>query len=317
MAIEMTAPFSPSPSPESDDTVIVPDERVHPAFDESDADLILCSRDNVLFRVHSLVLRLASGWFRTLLTLPQSPPAYKYDAHAHCPEIIHMVESADVVAALLAMASGQTLPRLDAFELVEELVHAAEKYEMPGALSILRLALCTPVFLDAHPIRVYGIACQWGWLAEAQAASRKTIGIDLFSHDAVKDLGTIDSAHLTRLVLLHRRRREELKAGLDSPAEFYANHLPGRCTNCQREVAHVAWINLKYSWIAAIEQFPAEIASGKVLQRPEMHELLSAACHHCQRALYNAEGTITKLRSLLDRLPTTVEVSTASAYASY
>lgn len=301
MSLEIARDFVALP----DETFIPPNAKFHPAFADGDADILLCSCDNVLFRVHSLVLRLASGWFRTLFTLPQSPSCKLQQPRA---ELIHMVEPADVIAALLSMASGKELPRLDSLERVEELLHAAEKFDMAGALSILRLAICSSPILDAHPIRVYGIACQWGWHEQAKVAAAKTIGVDLFSCDAVKDLGTVDSPYLTRLLVLHRRRREELKAGLDSPNEFYANSTPGRCANCQRDVTHVAWLKLKYAWVAAIEKCPGEVASGAVLQRPEIHELLGAACQHCQRKLYNADGTITKLRAILDRLPTTVEV---------
>ena len=315
MAISLALPNQCTlpPSPDSlvksqNDPAIPIDAKLHAAFTDESAEIILCSADKVLFRVHSLVLQQASGWFAALLSLPQSPPAYKPGPTPPSPEIIHMTEPSRVIAALLSMSSGKPLPPLDTLEFIKELIHAAEKYDMPGALSILRLAISTPPFLDAYPIQVYGIACQWDWRDVAKAASAKTVGIDLFSLDAVHELGSIETPHLTRLVLLHRKRREALKAGLDSPEEFYANQLPARCSNCNREVAHVAWLQLKYAWTTAMEQCPADIATGRILQRAELHELLSSVCTWCQRKLYNTEGTITKLRNILDGLPTSVEV---------
>lgn len=284
----------------------------HPCFNATDADIILCSRDNVFFRIHSLILTLTSGWFSTLLSLPRSPPSYKQSSSpppSPPPEVIHMVESAKVIAGLLKMAGGREIPPLDTFGYLEDLLHAAEKYDMPGALSILRLALVSTKFLDAHPVRVYAIACQWGWIEEAKLASTKTLGIDLLGHDVIKDLNIVESPHLTALMLLHRRRRDVLRAGLDSHTSFYANNVPGRCSHCQKEIAHVRWMHLKHVWSNAIEQHPGDIASGAVLQGPELHELLGTICQHCQRKLYNPEGTIAKLKQLLERLPTTVEVS--------
>ena len=57
-----------------------------------------------------------------------------------------------------------------------------------------------------------------------------------------------------------------------------------------------------------METGPAEVASGRILQRPEVHEVLAATCQHCQRKLYNPEVTMVKLRAILDRLPTSVDV---------
>lgn len=277
----------------------------HPSFGASDADILLCSRDDVLFRVHSRILHLTSGWFRALLSLPQCPPSYQPSTS---PEVIHVAESSKVVAGLLGMSTGQELPKFDSFEFLDELLRAAEKYEMTGAISVIRLAIMTPSFLDKHPVRVYGIASQWGWTEEAKLASTKTISVDLLAHDAVKDLHAVEPPHLTPLLLLHRRRRDILREGLDSHSNFYANNLPGRCSNCQREVAHVNWMHLKHVWSTAAEHHPADVLSGAILHQPEVHSLLDASCPHCQRKLYNAEGTITKLKSLLDRLPTEIEV---------
>ncbi|KIP12019.1 hypothetical protein PHLGIDRAFT_46366, partial [Phlebiopsis gigantea 11061_1 CR5-6] len=281
----------------------------HPAFNASDGDILLCSSDNVFFRLHSLILTLTSEWFTTLLSLPHSPPSYRQSSFpppSPTPEIIHMVEDAKVISGLLLIAGGREIPEFDSFEYLEDLLHAAEKYDMPGVLSILRLALVTPKFLDTHPVRVYAIACQWGWVEEAKLASTKTLGIDLLGHDAAKDLHIIESPHLVALLQLHRRRRDVLRAGLDSHTSFYANNNPGRCSHCQREIAHVEWMHLKHVWLNAVEQHPANVVSGVVLQDPEMHEMLSAVCQHCHRKLYNAEGTIAKLKQLLEKLPTTI-----------
>lgn len=280
-------------------------DHIHPAFNDAHADMALCSREEIVFRVHSFILQLASGWFRALLSLPQCLPSYKASA---APELIHMVESERVIAGLLSIASGQALPLLDSFDFVEDLLHAAEKYDMPSVISIIRLAIVSPSLLDTHPIRVYGIACQWDWTAEAKLASTKTLEWDLLSPEAARDLAAVESPHLAGLMLLHRRRRDLLRAGLDSPTQFYANASPGKCTNCMREVPHVHWARMKHAWMAAAETAPADVASKAVLRRPELREALDAACPCCLKRLYNPEGTLAKLTALLDSLPTVVEV---------
>lgn len=157
-------------------------------------------------------------------------------------------------------------------------------------------------------MRVYAIACQWGWKEVARVASARTLGLDLLGHAWVRDLAHIEPPHLVALLLLHRRRRDVLRAGLDSPVDFYANKQPGRCCHCQKEVPHTDWLHLKQSWINAIEQRPEDIASGAVLQDCQLHKLFSATCQHCHKQLYTPAGTVLKLRQLLERLPKAVEL---------
>ncbi|EKM60985.1 uncharacterized protein PHACADRAFT_190117 [Phanerochaete carnosa HHB-10118-sp] len=287
-----------------------PIDKPHPSFDSPDADIVLRSSDNVSFHIHSLILTCTSGFFQTLLSLPQNPPSYKRSSSPNppeCLEVIHLMESAKVVEGLLSMCAGRELPQLEDFRHVEELLHAAEKYDMPGALSILRLALTSTSLLDTNPVRVYAIACQWGWKEVAREASARTLGLDLLGQPLLRDLSLIESPHLVALLLLHRRRRDILRCGINSLVDFYANNQPGRCCHCQREVAHAEWMSLKHTWLGAIEQRPADIASGAVLQDSQLHKLFSATCQHCQKKLYNPEGTILKLKQLLERLPKAVE----------
>ncbi|KAI0094683.1 hypothetical protein BDY19DRAFT_36348 [Irpex rosettiformis] len=282
----------------------VTSSKTHPSFNDANADISLCSSEGTIFRTHSLSLSLASGWFRSMFSLPQCMSSHKLAVSS---EIIHLAESSGVIAGLLSSSSGQPIPHLDSFEYVEELLYAAEKYDMPSVISIIRLAIMSPLLLDAHPIRVYGIASAWGWTAEAKLASTKTIGWDLLSSSAIKDLNTVDSRHLTALLLLHRRRRDMFRAGLDSPVLFYANAPCGRCPNCQKELVHVQWTHMKHVWSNAIEQSPAAVVSKSILQHQDVHQLLGTTCQDCAKKLYDPEGTVAKLNELMDRLPTVVE----------
>lgn len=287
-------------------------DQVHAQFNDADADIILRSSDSVVFRIHSLVLRLASGWFRALLTLPQGLPSSELNSSL---EVINVTETEQVVAGLLSVATGQILPALDAIDYVDDLLRAAEKYDMPSVISIVRLAVISPPLLDAHPIRVYAIATRWGWTAEAKLASTKTLTSDLLSPEAITDLRTVESSHLVSLMLLHRRRRDMLRAGLDDPAEFTANIYPEKCVHCQEDMTHHAWAHLKYAWIHAAEASPASIAfTAGLLEDVHLKEVLAAKCPHCEGQLYAVEATLASLSAVFDNLPTVVEVS--ASYAS-
>lgn len=56
------------------------------------------------------------------------------------------------------------IPTLDD---VTALLYAAEKYEMPGALSYLRAVVMSPRFHET-PIPVYGLCVRYNWKAESK-----------------------------------------------------------------------------------------------------------------------------------------------------
>lgn len=185
---------------------------------------------------------------------------------------------------------------------------------MPGALSIIRLALVSPHFLKNHPIQVYAIASRWNWQEEAEIASSYTVGMDLLSKDVIDKLRVVDPPDLTRLMLFHRKRRDQLKRGLDSQDIFYANIVPGRCQGCDHPNMHEKWHRMKYDWVTGFEHRPMDASSRDLLERLELADVLSATCLRCQKRLYNAESTISNLRQILEKLPKHVEVCVVCYY---
>lgn len=290
---------------DSDAIIVEENPQYHPLFSSEDADIILCSQDGISFRVHSLALKLSSGWFRTLFTLPQNPSTSPPSSTTHEP--IHVTESSEVLNTILSMACGFEIPRIHDIKYLEALVHAAEKYDMPGALSIIRLALVSPHFLKNHPIQVYAIASRWDWQEEAEIASSYTVGMDLLSKEVIDKLRVVDPPDLTRLMLFHRKRRDQLKRGLDSQDIFYANIVPGRCQGCDTPNMHEKWHRMKYDWVTGFEHRPMDASSRDLLERMELADVLSATCIRCQKRLYNAESTISNLRQILEKLPKHVE----------
>ncbi|EMD41807.1 hypothetical protein CERSUDRAFT_110370 [Gelatoporia subvermispora B] len=190
--------------------------KFHAMFSVKNADMILSSKDDIHFRVRSQLLQDTSEWFRTLLSLPKNVPG------ANETDILRLDETGDVLAALLRMASGMEIPELSSIEFCEDILNAAEKYEMPGPISIIRLALSSSL-LSTSPIRIYGIAASRNWVAEAKAASTRTLSIDLFHADNIPEISRLDSHILTKLLLLHHTRRQAFKAALDNASVFYAS----------------------------------------------------------------------------------------------
>ncbi|KAI0778113.1 hypothetical protein BD413DRAFT_608774 [Trametes elegans] len=89
-----------------------------------------------------------------MLSLPQSAPQEA--------EPIRMEESAEVLAALLSIVCGVEAPDLDNADLLQSVLAAADKYEIPMPVSVLRTALFSP-------IRLFGLAARMSWGLDAPA----------------------------------------------------------------------------------------------------------------------------------------------------
>ena len=322
-----TAPFKeliPEADSVSSEQPLSATNKAHPEFADDDADIILCSSDGVHFRVHSIILKLSSGWFRALFTLPQGHASELSSSSSSSitasdgkgkpvpapqQDPIVVNENAELLEMLLRMACGKELPvhRLQSLEFIQDLLQVAEKYDMPGPASIARLAVSLTL-VKKHPIRVYGIACRWGWTDIAKTASSYTLHLDLLGAPCVEELRHVGSADLTRLMMLHRKRRDQLRRSLDSKDLFYANLVPGKCSGCNADILHNKWHSMKYAWVTELEEKPFVVAEKDLLERPEVLEVLDSKCPRCQKSLYNAETTLHNLRSILDELPTMVEV---------
>ncbi|CAL1709721.1 unnamed protein product [Somion occarium] len=155
----------------------------NPMFADEAADIALLSKDNMTFRMCSNVLWTTSGWFRTLLTLPQA--ATRTESVDQSP--IHLDEPSDVVTGLFETISGIGLPKLDTLEYAEALLNAAEKYDMPGPPAIIRKLVTQPPLI-LQPLRVYAIAVHWGWHEEIKIATSHTLTLDLCNPDILKQV---------------------------------------------------------------------------------------------------------------------------------
>lgn len=151
-------PSTKSPSP-------FPSSASSPFDETSDGDVLLKSSDEVLFRVHKVILSLASPFFRDMFSLPQTgtPP----DGPGNVP-VIPFPEPSETIDTLLRFIYPGEDPDLKLVHEIEGVVEAAIKYDMPKCISVMRkkLILCA----SKEPIRVFMIACKNN-LADVASAS--------------------------------------------------------------------------------------------------------------------------------------------------
>ncbi|KAH9062391.1 hypothetical protein EDB87DRAFT_299089 [Lactarius vividus] len=299
--------------------------KYHPLF-SFESDVVLASRDGILFRVPSTTLKMTSSWFRAMFTLPQREPSTAPSTSASPlvrtsslnmsadSEVISLDEDARTLEPLLRMACGLEIATLDTWDAVEPVLYAAEKYDMPGPASIVRALLRTPVFADA-PLRLYAAACHFGWADDARAASTRSLVLDLHAPAHRAALMRLRTADLLALFELHHTRRAQFRARLaESP--FLTDLQLGdasaaRCSRCREPISYAEWRELKHAMLYELERRPA---GDTVLTGLEEWPLaLACWAARCKKAMcvspvYDKALSSKAIKEVLDSLPNAVEM---------
>lgn len=164
-----------------------------------------------------------------------------------------MDEDAFTLESLLRMACGLPILPITSYDAVDALLYAAEKYDMPGPMSIIRVLVMTPPLLD-QPLRLYAVACRFGWDHEAKHASTETLALDLHSEPYRDALQTLSTTALLNLFQLHRDRREGLRTRLDDPP--FVGGGTALCVACGWQIDYHTWRELKYKIILEMDVRP-------------------------------------------------------------
>jgi len=283
----------------------------HPRFSFPEGDIALCSKDGTLFRVPSMTLRMASGFFRSTLTLPQKPTSSeeKDSSETSEPEVLSVEEPARVIETLLNIVCCLGLDpatALASFDDISGLLFAAEKYEIPGVTAFLRTAIMGPRFLE-DPLRVYALSCRYGWDAEAELTSRLTLSLDLSEQKHRSTLDTLHGAHLMSLLHLRWLRKSQLRTALD---KFAASRVPYKCQRCYAVIDVHAWRELKWLMLDEIERRPSgeSIKTQAFSDSPTARSVFSLTCPQaqCGRLCFDKDATLENIGKAIDALPSSV-----------
>lgn len=295
--------------------------KYHPLF-SFDADVVLASRDGVLFCVPSMTLKMTSSWFRTMFTLPQGSPPAPSRSHnqrdstsvSFDTEIITLDEDSSTLEALFRMICGLEIPALDAWDAVEPVLFAAEKYDMPGPASIMRALLRTPTFVDA-PLRLYASACHFGWGEDARAASTRSLTLNLNDPVHRPSLLRLRTPDLLALFALHYKRRMQFRARI-AEAPFLtdaqlSDTAAARCSRCREAISYFEWRELRHSMLSELERRPAgdTVLTG-LEEWPTAQACWASKCKKlsCLSPVYDKVLSSKAIKDVLDSLPNAVEV---------
>ncbi|TCD61888.1 hypothetical protein EIP91_007792 [Steccherinum ochraceum] len=173
-------------------------------FDDSSADIVLRSCSGKDFRVYKTILSRASPVFEGMFTLPVPPPsAVPPEEYSNGLHVVTLTESSEALDALLRFCYPVREPSLSSIEKTLEVFHAAKKYDIDEGIMWAREKLAG--FAAKEPIRVYALACRYGWEEEARIAAKETLSmsLDTLLCSKSKELADISAFDLQRLCMYH------------------------------------------------------------------------------------------------------------------
>ncbi|KAL5492720.1 hypothetical protein ACEPAI_4167 [Sanghuangporus weigelae] len=257
-----------------------PEVEVHPDYNDHESDLILVSGDGRRFRVHSLIMKLASDVFKTMI---DAAPV-----QVSSEEPIPVQENGDIIKDLLDVIYPNKLPFRYAsptFEHIRQVCYAAEKYEMPGVLQMMQLFLRTMIE-NVPPLLAFALASRYEWPEALRLISTATLKLDLYCPQSIKDLHFIPTHWLLKLMELHRNRRKLLVASLDWKSS--------RETMTPYSIAQSSWAVLKHRISEEMERKSdgSSIGEESFWLRAEFEDLWHMTCEECHETYSDSTNVI-------------------------
>lgn len=154
--------------------------------------------------------------FRTMLTLPQPRANAAADSTSRPPSI-DLPEDSTTLEILLRIIYPIQQPVIESISSLISAFFAAEKYDMQGVISTLRLHLREERFLTDNPVHVFALACRFQFAAEAKAASRASLTANIHdpSNIEVFEQTGFKIADLVSLHALRHKRIDGMREYLD------------------------------------------------------------------------------------------------------
>ena len=178
-------------------------------FTTEDGDVILRVAPDDTFRVHKVVLSLASPVFKDLFQTAQPDQLDRGQGHLPTIPITDPPESVDLL--LRFIYPGVIPPTITDPITLSALLTIADKYGVQTILPIARERLGKEVVLEGDPFGVYIVARRWGFTDVAKGAARRLTLPKVMASPSSKDPQSFTGDDFFRLVWFMQKRGEEGK----------------------------------------------------------------------------------------------------------
>lgn len=192
-------------------------------FNEPSADFILRTSDNVDFRVHKIILSMASPVFDSMFTLPR-PSSTDSQESMHGLPVLTCPERSTVLDPVLRFCYPTTVPALTKLTDLVAVYDALDKYSMEPLLRTVEAALILAV--DQNPMVAYAFGCRHHLQSVITTAARATLATPLLYLPFVDELETITAAQLYRLQEYHRASSKAAAAAAKRWAWLTVSDIP-------------------------------------------------------------------------------------------
>jgi len=186
-------------------------------FNVPNGDIILRTQGSPThnFRVHKVVLSLASPVFSDMFSLPQpGSDGSMVSTGEGGLEIVDVTDPPQALELVFKLIYPWLPPDIDSLDLLVEGLIITDKYNIESARARLRAELTK--FTNEAPLRVYAIASRFGFDKEAEAASSLTTNCYLPAlTDLPDDMKYVPVSAYHKLVVLHAKHRESIENAID------------------------------------------------------------------------------------------------------
>lgn len=296
-------------------------ERVHKVYHSDDGDVTLRSCDKVLFKVHSVILKLASDVFSGMISLPNSS--------AFVNDVVNLTEKGEIIEVLLDSIYPRRRSSLKfgeyTFNFLSRLADAADKYDILDVTETLKSMLHEAKF-PGSALERYALASRQGWTEVVKITVKQMPPPQTDNTIQMRILKTLDTQSLLNLFNLHQRRKSFLLRALNISFQRNAtnnsrdNILRWECLSLShaatcRSQAHdkTIWAAFKMAVLSFFEiTAPVECAlifgyGASFWDRHELNGLWADLCTKCNNLFFNkVEFAIEFIRVIL-LLPLTFE----------
>ncbi|KAJ7064095.1 hypothetical protein C8F01DRAFT_1022197 [Mycena amicta] len=194
-------------------------------FNDPNADIILRSSDNIDFRVHQIILSIASPVFRDMFALPRAtnPSPTSTDLE----KVVQMGESSTVLHDILRFWYPGAQPSIQSISQLSDIIQLTiGKYDMQMLVPMAQVFLTK--YLTTDPLTVFAVAMRFGWEDSAHAAAQECLKLPLRSSSQTlsKEWNYAPGTAYHALIEYHFRCGEAVRAMVSASSSSWIVQLP-------------------------------------------------------------------------------------------
>ena len=274
-----------------------------PPFDDTDADIILRSSDQVKFMVYKVILSKASPVFKTMFSLPQPQPAT--DTSQDPRPIIDLAEDSRILAALLSVIYPHTFVTAEPLSLNDLIstLDLARKYDMATASRRLLLDFKDSKVVQDNLVEAFCAAYSRELGEAARIAARASLKHRLTLDDVGEKLQYTNGPAFHALWKFHRACSAAAVSAISdynftwlTPEQttWWGPDSPYGCKCIRAQFTlgqHCVDWRVNLSWTDYIKQARNALGDHPCKEAVTRHEILRSfyqmpKCHECKMRIY-------------------------------